>query len=99
MLVHALALGVVVATAPLQSPPNGRSGGASVATATAVPTRDAPPIDGRKDDAAWREAPRFSDFRQFEPRVDADPSFRTEFQVAYDARNLYVFVRMFDSHP
>src|SRR5688572_23989944 len=100
MLLHALALGVVVATAPLQSPPNGRSGGASsVATATAVPTPDAPAIDGRNDDAAWRDAPRFSEFRQFEPRVDADPSFRTEFQVAYDARNLYVFVRMFDPHP
>ena len=100
MLVHALALGVVVvATAPLQSPPNGRSAGSSVATATAVSTRQAPAIDGRNDDAAWHNAPRVSDFRQFEPRVDAEPSFRTEFQVAYDERNLYVFVRMFDPHP
>ena len=41
----------------------------------------------------------FSDFRQFQPHVDADPSFKTEFQVAYDEKNLYVFVRMFDPHP
>lgn len=31
--------------------------------------------------------------------MDADPRFRTEFQVAYDARNVYVFVRMFDPRP
>ena len=42
---------------------------------------------------------RSSGFRQFQPHVDADPSFPTEFQVAYDEKNLYVFVRMFDPHP
>src|SRR6185436_18410935 len=56
-------------------------------------------IDGRSDDAVWRDAPRFSEFRQFEPRVDAEPSFKTEFQVAYDEKHLYVFVRMLDPHP
>ncbi|MBW3554812.1 MAG: hypothetical protein KY466_14970, partial [Gemmatimonadetes bacterium] len=33
------------------------------------------------------------------PRADAVPSFRTEFRVAYDERNLFVFVRLFDPHP
>ena len=95
-----LLFGAAIVAAPLQSPANGRAGGStSVAAATAIPTRQAPTIDGRNDDPVWREAPKFSDFRQFEPRVDADPSFRTEFQVAYDDRNLYVFVRMFDPHP
>jgi len=69
------------------------------ATATAVEARQAPVIDGRNDDAVWREAPKISGFRQFQPHVDADPSFPTEFQVAYDEKNLYVFVRMFDPHP
>jgi len=69
------------------------------ATASAVPTRQAPIIDGRNDDEVWRDAPKMSGFRQFSPHVDADPSFPTEFQVAYDEKNLYVFVRMFDSHP
>ena len=67
--------------------------------ATAVRATDAPQIDGRDDDIVWRSAPRFSEFRQFEPKIDADPSFRTEFRAAFDERNLYVFVRMFDPHP
>jgi hypothetical protein len=68
-------------------------------TATAVRTTHPPRLDGRNDDAVWQTAPKFSEFRQFEPRVDAEPRFRTEFQVAYDDANLYVFTRMFDPHP
>ena len=70
-----------------------------VMAATAVRSSDLPQIDGRDDDAVWQQAPKYSEFRQFEPKVDIDPSFRTEFRAAYDARNLYVFVRMFDPHP
>ncbi|MGQ0647687.1 MAG: DUF5916 domain-containing protein [Gemmatimonadaceae bacterium] len=72
---------------------------ATTQTATAIRAPRAPSIDGRSDDAVWRSAPTFSEFRQFEPRVDVDPTFKTEFQVAYDESNLYVFVRMFDPHP
>lgn len=68
-------------------------------TAIAVRATQAPVIDGRDDDPTWENAPRVSDFTQFQPHIDADPSFRTEFRVAYDDRNLYVFVRMFDPHP
>jgi hypothetical protein len=68
-------------------------------TATAVRVQQAPAIDGRSDDQIWQTAPKFNQFRQFEPRVDAEPSFRTEFQAAFDEGNLYVFVRMFDPHP
>jgi len=71
----------------------------AVATASAVRVEQPPRIDGRTDDAVWQNAPRFSDFRMFEPRVDVDPTFKTEFQVAYDEKNLYVLVRMFDPHP
>jgi Domain of unknown function (DUF5916)/Carbohydrate family 9 binding domain-like len=68
-------------------------------SATAVRAAQPPSLDGRDDDPVWQTAARISAFRQFEPRIDADPSFRTEFRVAYDDRNLYVFVRMFDPHP
>ena len=85
-----------VALAP-QTPTTTRSPRAE--TATAVLARQAPTIDGRNDDAVWRDAPKISGFRQFQPHVDSDPSFPTEFQVAYDEKNLYVFVRMFDPHP
>jgi hypothetical protein len=70
-----------------------------ILTATAVRAATAPHIDGRDNDAVWQQAPRYAEFRQFEPKVDVDPSFRTEFRAAYDERNLYVFVRMFDPHP
>ncbi|HEX7020483.1 MAG TPA: DUF5916 domain-containing protein [Gemmatimonadaceae bacterium] len=67
--------------------------------ATAVAARSAPVIDGRDDDPVWRTAPVFSDFHEFVPHVDAAPSMRTEFRVAYDEHDLYAFVRMFDPHP
>jgi hypothetical protein len=74
---------------------------ANTSTREAVATRapQTPSIDGRGDDVVWQRAQKYSDFRQFEPRVDSAPSFKTEFQVGYDEKNLYVFVRMFDPHP
>jgi hypothetical protein len=82
-----------------QQPVSSSNQPAQTLTATAVLAEQPPQIDGRDTDDVWRRAPRYSQFRQFEPRVDAEPSFKTEFAVAYDERNLYVFVRMFDPHP
>jgi hypothetical protein len=78
---------------PPASPTNG------VATVTAVRAAIAPVIDGRDNDEVWRLAPAITAFRQFRPVEDAEPSFRTETKVAYDARNFYVFIRAFDPHP
>lgn len=72
---------------------------APLTVAAAVRTLEPPLIDGLNSDAIWRAAPEFSDFRQFAPRADADPSFRTEFQVAFDQDRLYVYVRARDPHP
>ncbi|HEY5022276.1 MAG TPA: carbohydrate binding family 9 domain-containing protein, partial [Gemmatimonadaceae bacterium] len=67
--------------------------------ATAVHT-DAPPvIDGKDDDQVWRTAPVITGFKQWQPTEGKEPRFRTEAKVAYDAANLYVFVRAFDPHP
>lgn len=71
----------------------------SSARATAVRAEHAPIIDGREDDAVWRIAPATSDFREFQPTEGKAPRFRTEFKAAYDNRNLYIFVRAFDTHP
>ena len=60
----------------------------AVATASAVRVEQPPRIDGRTDDAVWQTAPRFSEFRMFEPKVDIDPTFKTELQVAFDEKNL-----------
>src|SRR5687768_2726257 len=94
------ALNAAVAQQPAASKqPASSNGQPASLSATAVRVDIAPVIDGRDADAVWQNATRHSGFRQFEPKVDVDPSFQTEFRVAYDERNLYVFVRMFDPHP
>jgi hypothetical protein len=61
---------------------------------------DAPPvIDGKDDDKVWRVAPVISGFKEWRPTEGKEARFRTEARVAYDAANLYVFVRAFDPHP
>src|SRR5256885_5037757 len=67
--------------------------------ATAVRATSPVVIDGRDDDAVWRLAPAISQFREVQPKEDGDPRFATEARVAYDDRNLYVFIRAFDPHP
>ncbi|HXT17532.1 MAG TPA: DUF5916 domain-containing protein [Gemmatimonadaceae bacterium] len=69
------------------------------ATISAVRTSTPPIIDGRDDDAIWRRAPTISGFTQWMPTEGQRPRFRTEAKVAYDAANLYVFVRAFDARP
>src|SRR4051812_11536253 len=91
MLMHLIA---ALLAMPLQAPQQ-----QPTAPATAVRANQPPHLDGRDDDPVWQNAPRYSGFRQFEPHVDVDPTFKTEFRAAYDEKNLYVFVRMFDPHP
>ncbi len=79
------------------APPSNPRATTRAVEATHAP--QAPTIDGKDDDAVWRTVPKISSFRQFSPKIDVDPSMQTEFQVAYDARNLYVFIRMYDAHP
>jgi uncharacterized protein DUF5916/cellulose/xylan binding protein with CBM9 domain len=73
---------------------------ASPSTTTFATRATRPPvIDGRDDDEIWRDVTPVSAFREFQPREDGPPRFATEFKTAYDARNIYVFVRAFDPHP
>src|SRR5437667_45828 len=67
--------------------------------ATAVRAKTPVVIDGRDDDPVWRLAPAITQFREFQPKEDGDPRYATEAKVAYDDRNLYVFIRAFDPHP
>ena len=96
MITLALALAAVLQTPQQPVAPDAKK---PAVTATAVRAQQAPDIDGRNNDRVWQEAPTYSDFRMFDPKVDADPSHKTEFQAAFDEHNLYVFVRMFDSSP
>jgi hypothetical protein len=74
-------------------------GSAGPAMATAVRAEVAPVLDGRDDDPIWRDAPVHTGFREFSPREDADPRFRTTFRTAFDDRAFYVFIRAYDPHP
>ncbi|HEY6808479.1 MAG TPA: DUF5916 domain-containing protein [Gemmatimonadales bacterium] len=67
--------------------------------AVAVRATHPPVIDGRDDDDVWRSAPALTDFREWNPVEDTAPRFPTAAKIAYDERNLYVFVRAFDPHP
>ena len=67
--------------------------------ARAVHADLAPVIDGKDDDAVWATAQPITAFREWRPTENAEPRFRTEAKIAYDAANLYVFVRAFDPHP
>jgi len=70
-----------------------------VRTALAARTPTEVRVDGVADEAVWSQATPVGDFRQYDPEPDADPTLRTEFRVAYDEHDLYVFVRAYDAHP
>ena len=67
--------------------------------ASAVLADRTPVIDGKDDDQVWENATPITSFRVFDTKEDGDPSFPTEARIAYDAENLYVFVRIFEPHP
>jgi len=91
---------------PLVSSAQGSVNGPLVVRATpagnigrAVRVTQAPVLDGRDEDEAWRGAAILEDFRQAEPTEAGEPAFPTSVRVVYDDRYLYAFVRAHDPHP
>ncbi|MFL5601086.1 MAG: DUF5916 domain-containing protein, partial [Gemmatimonadaceae bacterium] len=68
-------------------------------SATAVRAQGAPSIDAKDEDEVWRNTPVITAFKQWRPTEGKEARFKTEAKIAYDAANLYVFVRAFDPHP
>jgi hypothetical protein len=66
----------------------------------AVRLRATPPtIDGKLDDACWREAGDWAgNYTQFSPTYNSPPSETTQLKVLYDDKYLYVAIRAFDRH-
>lgn len=91
LLAAVLALGLPLAAQPPAAP--------AATTGRAIRLQGAVTVDGHDNDPGWRDAPVLSDFRQFAPVEDGDPTYRTEVRVAYDDRHLYVVVRAFDPRP
>ncbi len=56
-------------------------------------------LDGRLDHPAWQRAPVFNQFVEKLPVTGAAPPQRTQVQVLFDERAIYVGVRAFDSAP
>lgn len=94
-----LALLVQTPTAATAPDPPGVVPPPTMRVVTAVRAVAPPVIDGRDDDPVWHLAPAITQFREFQPKEDGPPRFPTEAKVAYDDRNLYVFIRAFDPHP
>ena len=96
-----LAAVTLVSQAPDGQPPRRRPDPPATGQKSVTATRaaQAPTIDGRDDDAVWREATPITEFLEWRPSEGGAPKLPTEAKVAYDAGNLYVFVRCFDPHP
>src|SRR5205809_2851419 len=86
---------VTLASQSQDPPPPPAPASRVLATRAAQP----PVIDGRDDDAVWREAQPITGFQEWRPSEGDPPKLPTEAKIAYDAANLYVFVRAFDPHP
>lgn len=56
-------------------------------------------LDGRLDEAQWREAPASTAFQQRDPVQGAAATERTEVRLLYDEDALYIGARLFDSAP
>lgn len=56
-------------------------------------------IDGTLDEAAWDGVAWGGDFIEQRPDENTPPDHQTQFKILYDAKNLYVGIRCFDSEP
>ncbi len=59
----------------------------------------APVIDGRLTDAAWKDAAPFTGFVQREPTLGAGASERTEVRIVSDGEALYIGAWLYDREP
>jgi hypothetical protein len=59
---------------------------------------DAPVIDGKLDDAAWKTTPWTADFADIEGSDRTAPPLRTRAKLAADARCLYIAAELSETH-
>ena len=88
------------APAPLLLPPatilRSAAGGATV---RAVRISEPLNLDGRLDESVYTAVPPIGDFIQQEPREGELATEQTDVWILFDARNLYVSARCWDSQP
>ena len=89
-LILTLAFLILVTTALLADNPP---------TAKIVRTAEAPRIDGNINEAIWETATTLTEFRQYAPVFNANPSFSTKVMILYDDEAIYVAAILSDPHP
>ncbi len=62
-------------------------------------TRERPRVDGRLDDAVWRDALHITDFVQQNPVEGAPATEATDVWIAYDSQNFYLAVHAHYADP
>jgi hypothetical protein len=67
-------------------------------TLRAVRVTSAPAIDGDLSDAAWQNAPEFTDFTQHDPDDGQPPTMRTSIRIVYDDDAIYFGAKMTDTN-
>lgn len=88
----------VVTVAPAGAQTAAGSAHASTAVRTSARRRASPVvIDGRLDEAAWREATPVTAFRQYQPSEGAPASLPTGIRILFDDQAIYIGARMSDS--
>jgi hypothetical protein len=65
----------------------------------AIEITDPPQIDGILDEEVWLTGDWFDDFTQYEPYNGRPSTQRTEFKILFDADNIYVAIKAFDTAP
>ena len=68
-------------------------------TLQAVRVTTAPVIDGDLSDAAWQNAPEFTDFTQHDPDDGQPATMRTSIRIVYDDEAIYFGAMMEDPEP
>lgn len=59
----------------------------------------APEIDGIFEEKVYKHFLKVTDFYQFQPKLNAPPTEKTEFYIGYDDENLYLAFKCYDKEP
>ncbi|MFK7771414.1 MAG: DUF5916 domain-containing protein, partial [Saprospiraceae bacterium] len=68
-------------------------------TAISILDKEKPEIDGRLNEEIWQTGKWDTDFIQRQPNENLPPSEQTAFKILFDAKYLYIGIRMYDQDP
>lgn len=69
---------------------------ATLAVYPCLPCQPAPVIDGRLDEACWRELPAMDQFYKYWTPVPQEPPLQTVARLGYDGRGLYLGITLYE---